>query len=236
MKYAPYSFSKINTFFNCQKQFEFTYVNKIDVDKEYTDPSYFVRGRFIHKYIADRLSGKSGIINGFNDMDVDDRLALIECGDVTLANEFISMTFDFDTHGIEKSIMLSGDLKPTGKDAALKGFIDYFAVKDDYGLIVDWKSGRYRPDPNYNQLELYAIWLLEKHQEITEIDLMFFYVEHNKFCIKTITRDEILLLKETIQAKIDLIEATDEFEINPSKQCYQCKFFNTCSDEFGIIV
>ena len=32
MKYAPYSFSKINTFFDCQKKFEFTYVNKIDVD------------------------------------------------------------------------------------------------------------------------------------------------------------------------------------------------------------
>ena len=236
MKYAPYSFSKINTFFDCQKKFEFTYINKIDIDKDHIDPSYFVRGRFVHKYIADRLNGKSGLMSGYVGLDIDDKISLTNFADETLNHEFITMTYEFDNHGIEKSIMLSRDLEPTGIDAAFKGYIDYFAVQDDYGLIVDWKSGKYRDNPHYNQLELYAIWLLGQHPEITEIDLMFFYVEHNKFSVKTILRDEILELKENIEATVALIEATNEFKINPSKQCYQCPYFNTCSDEYGIIV
>ena len=54
MKYMPYSFSKINTFKQCQKKFEWTYVNKKPIDKNYSDPSFFQRGRFIHQYIANK--------------------------------------------------------------------------------------------------------------------------------------------------------------------------------------
>lgn len=236
MKYAPYSFSKINTFFDCQKKFEFTYVNKISVDKEYTDPSYFIRGRFLHAYIADRLKGGNGMkIKGYN-IEINDKLNLVEHADTTLENEYIGMTYDFDTNLIESYISLDKKLTPNKikNKSAISGYIDYCAVQDDYGIIIDWKSGKYKTKQHFTQLEIYSIWLFQKYPSITEIDLVFYYVEHNKFIMKTITPNDIKTLKTDLTNKIDTIENTSSFITNESKYCVQCPFFNTCIDEFNI--
>lgn len=230
MKYAPYSFSKINTFFSCQKKFEYSYVNKIPVDSGYSDPSYFKRGRFLHAYIAERLKGGDGTNLGRYDVDVNDKLNLIEYGDLALENELIQMTFDFETTMIEKSLLLDMELKPTNSksNSALNGFCDYYAVYDNYALIVDWKSGKHHKEPNFAQLELYAIWIIQTHPEITEIDLMFYYVEHNKFELKTITSDDLIILKNDLSNKIKIIEETSSFIKTESKFCNDCPFLNTC--------
>jgi len=238
MKYAPYSFSKINTFFECPQKFDYSYVNKISKDKDYSDPSYFRRGRFIHAYIADRLKGGDGLLSGFADVDMEDKLSLTDSAETTLENEYISISYDFNKNEIEKQIFLSHQMKPTNKArAAMLGYIDYFAVHDDFAMIVDWKSGKYRPDANYNQLELYAVWVLEKHPEVTEIDLIFYYVEHNKFSVRTVTSSEVESFKNKIIENIDIIENEEEFKPTPSKRsCLHCAFFDTCSEEHGIIL
>lgn len=236
MKYAPYSFSKIHTFFECQKKFEFTYVNKVSIDRDYEDPSYFKRGRFLHAYIANRLNGGDGSKLRQYDVETDTKMSLVEYADQALEHELISFTFDFDTNMVESYISLDQNLEPTRmKDkAALGGYIDYYAVQDDYGMLVDWKTGKSHDDPNYSQLELYAIWLFQEFPNITEIDLVFFYVEHNKFALKTITPEDVEGLKLDLMNKIDLIEGTNVFHTNESKQCVKCPFFNTCMEEFGI--
>jgi hypothetical protein len=238
MKYAPYSFSKIQTFFDCQKKFEFTYVNKIDIDRDYEDPSYFKRGRFLHAYIANRLNGGDGSKLRQYDVESDVKMDLVDCADQTLEHELISFTYDFETNMVESYISLDKNLCPTKvkEKSALGGYIDYYAVQDDYGMLVDWKTGKSHSDPNYSQLELYAIWTFQKFPQIQEIDLVFFYVEHNKFALKTITPDDVEDLKLELMSKIDIIENTDEFQINETKQCLKCPFFNTCMDQFGINV
>jgi CRISPR/Cas system-associated exonuclease Cas4 (RecB family) len=238
MKYAPYSFSKINCFFECPKKFDYSYVNKIDKDDDYRDPSYFVRGRFIHSYIANRLSGGDGTLNKFSGVDVYDKLHLAECAEKTLSNDYVAISYDFDTNGIEKQIFLSKKMTPSNNArAAMKGYIDYYAVHDDFAMIIDWKSGKYRPDANYDQLELYAIWVLERHPEITEIDLVFYYVEHNKFSVKTVEASEVESFKKKIVENVDIIENEENFNPTPSKRsCLHCAYFDTCSEEHGIML
>jgi len=236
MKYAPYSFTKIKTFQHCPKQFEWKYVNKIELDDDYTDPLFFQRGRFVHQYIAKRLAGGTGEINGFMDIAVDDKLSLIENADESLNNEYISMTFDFDVTEIEKSMRLDYDLiATTEKGYALNGYIDYFAVHNNFAMIVDWKSGKYREDPRYDQLELYAIWLFQNYPEVEEIDLVFFYVEYNKFNMKTVTLDDIIEFRKKLRENILEIERTNDFEAKPSRECVHCPFVNTCSLEHDIM-
>lgn len=237
MKYAPYSFSKIHTFFDCQKKFEFTYVNKVDIDKEYSDPIYYVRGRFLHAYIADRLNGGDGMKVKGGGIDTDDKLNLVDHADTTLENEYIAMSYDFDNNHIEHYISLDKNLEPNTKKArsAISGYVDYFAIQDDFAMIVDWKTGKYRKEPDFTQLELYAIWLFQSHTQIKEIDIVFYYVEHNKFVMKTVTPDDVEFLKNDLMEKIDVIENTDTFKINETKHCLHCPFFNTCADEFGIM-
>ncbi len=236
MRYAPYSFSKIHTFFECQKKFEFSYVNKIEIDDNFIDPIYFRRGRFLHAYIADRLKGGDGMTLKGN-ISVEDKLELIEFADISLEHEYISMTYDFDKNHIEQYISLDNNLNvnTSKSNSCFSGYIDYYAIHDDFAIIVDWKTGKFKENPNFEQLELYAIWLFQKYPEITEIDLVFFYAEHNKFIMKTITPDIINSIKNDIMDKIKIIENTNEFLISETKQCLHCPFCNTCMDQYDIL-
>jgi len=236
MKYSPYSFSKITTYLDCQKKFEFTYVNKIEVDKEYVDPTYFVRGRFLHSYIADRLKGGDGLDLGVYKIDETEKMNLVEIAEATLEHDYVSFTFDFDCNLVEKQIFLGSELKPakTKDEAAFVGYVDYIAFKDDFGIIIDWKTGKAKSEPNFSQLELYAIWLFQHQPQLTEIDLLFFYVEHNEFVIKTVKPEDVTEMKNELVDVIEIIEDTKEFEINESSHCSKCQFFNTCIEKFGI--
>jgi len=236
MKYAPYSFSKIHTFFNCQKKFEFTYVNKIPIDIGYSDPVYFKRGRFLHSYIADRLKGGDGTKLKQYNINITDKLHLVDCADKTLENEYINISYNFNKTAIESRISLNNELKPLKlkEKILIGGFVDYYAVQDDFAMIIDWKTGKYRDNQRYAQLELYAVWLLQRYPEITEMDLVFYFVEHNKFIIKSVTVNDINVFKKDLSEKIEIIESTNEFYTNESKQCNDCPFLNTCIELYDI--
>lgn len=238
MRYSPYSFSKINTYKHCQKKFEWTYVNKKNIDKNYSDPAYFQRGRFIHQYIAKRLLGQNIEINGYASIEIDDKLNLINQADEALENDYINITFDFDITEVEQPIKLDKSCKisKSKKDSMFTGFIDYYAVHDNLGVIVDWKSGKFKDRPSFEQLQLYSIWLIEKYPQIDEIDLLFYYIEHNKFNIITIDKQSIIKFRDNLLSDISTIEKTDTFSINPSKQCVYCPFFESCLDEFNILI
>jgi len=234
MKYAPYSFSKINSFEHCQKQFEYTYVNKISPDVEYRDPIFFQRGRFVHAYLAHRLNGGAGEVYGYNTVEIDDRLKLIENAEDTLENEYVSLTLGFEVTGVEKEIRLDSDLLPTNGDYIVNGYVDYYAVDKELATIIDWKSGQYRPTQKFKQLELYALWVFQNYPEVKEVDLLYYFVEEQKYAFKTVTLEDVIDFRENLGVSINAIEATDEFDINPSKSCEYCKFINTCRDKYNI--
>ena len=236
MKYAPYSFSKINCFKNCPQQFDWTYVNKIPIDVEYSDPSFFQRGRFVHKYLAHRLEGGAGEVYGYNSVTVEDKMNLIESAENALSDEYITMTYEFDVTKVENELRLDFDLLPTtfDKEFAIKGFVDYYAVDGEVGIIVDWKSGNYQEESKYDQLELYALWVFQTYPNVKEIDLLFYYIEHNKFNLKTVTLEDAVEFRENLSDSIIEIEKTKEFTINPSKSCQYCKFLETCRDKYDI--
>lgn len=236
VKYAPYSYSKLNTFDQCQKKFEYIYVNKISIDAGYIDPSYFKRGRFLHAYIANRLNGGDGTNMKRYDVEINDKMHLIDCANHALDNDYIKFSYDFDINMIESYIALNNKLNPikVKEPSILNGYIDYFAVKDNYAVIVDWKSGKFRSDTNYFQLKLYALWLIQKYPKITEIDLVFYYVEHDKIKLKIVTPQKIFSFKNNLIEKINFIENTTEFHTNESKLCKKCPFIITCMEHNGI--
>jgi len=235
MKYKPYSFSKIKTFQQCPQKFNWQYINKIDIDKNFVDPSFFVRGRFIHQFIANKLSGGDGNINGFTDLLTHDKLDLINHADQMLENEYLQYTFNLEHTKVEKRIKLSDTLLPTNKNHLFVGAIDYFAVEDDFATIIDWKSGKYRDNPSFDQLELYAIWIIETYPKVDEIDLCFFYIEEEKFIINTITRELVIKFKEKLLLEIQEIENTQIFTINPTGGCKYCAFIDTCIEKYNDI-
>jgi CRISPR/Cas system-associated exonuclease Cas4 (RecB family) len=234
MHYAPYSFSKINCFEHCQKQFEFTYVNKISPDVEYRDPIFFQRGRFIHTYIAHRLNGGAGEVYGYNNVDIEDKLKLIEDAEKTLENEYVSLTLGYKVTCVEKEIRLDSNLLPTNGAYIVNGYIDYYAVNEEIGTVIDWKSGTYRPTQKFKQLELYALWIFQTYPKIKEVDLLYYFIEDQKYAFKTVTLEDVIELRNNLSISINTIESTKVFELNPSKSCEYCKFVNTCRDKYNI--
>ena len=169
-------------------------------------------------------------------IDEEDKMNLVDIAESTLEHDYISFTFDYEENLVEKQIFLGQELQPVNlkSDSAFNGYVDYLAYKDDLGIIVDWKTGKFRKDPNFAQLELYAIWMFQKYSQLTEIDLLFFYVEHNGFEIKTVKPVDVDEMKDELTTIIDIIETTEEFEINESRHCSSCQFYNTCIEKFGI--
>lgn len=240
MKYAPYSFSKINCFKTCPKQFDYTYVNKIAPDEKYSDPIFFQRGRFVHDYLAHRLSGGAGEVYGAENVPVDDKMKLMEDAENALNNDYVSMTFEYAVTKVENEIRFDENLLP-GNDYksfnsgyTVNGKVDYYAVDGEVGAVIDWKSGRYQEESKYAQLELYALWLFQTNPKLKVVDLLFYYVEHDKFNMKTVTIEDVIDFRNNLSSDIDTIENIVDFIVAPSSSCKYCKFLDTCRDKYNI--
>lgn len=65
----------------------------------------------------------SGMIRGYADMEVDDKLDLVDKVDKVFENDFINVTFEFDVTEVEKKIKLCEELNPTNdKEFLINGY------------------------------------------------------------------------------------------------------------------
>ncbi len=235
MKYTPYSFSKINCYKTCPKQFENRYITRQLADDSYQRPTFFERGSFVHDYIARRLEGGTGEMYGYNTVEVDDKMKLMEDADKALENDYVAMTFNFKDTKVEGGIRLDENLLPTTQGGhTVTGKVDYYAVEKEIGSIIDWKSGNYQSESNFEQLELYALWIFQTYPAVTEVDLVFYYLEHQKFNVKTVTFEDVILFRNNLADNIGTIESTTKFEVKPSSSCKYCMYIDDCKDKYGI--
>ena len=231
MKYNPYSFSKIHTFLTCPLQFKFRYIDKVAVDRDYSDPIFFVRGRFIHNYLAEVLNGKEGMLSGYKDIPVEDKMDLIENAHLSLEDEIFKEYFDYELTEIERFVGYDENLNPSfSKPYLMKGFIDFYGVNENKGFIIDWKSGNLKNNPQFDQLLLYAIWLFERYDELETIDLIFYYIEHQKYNKQTVDRNQVKEFKGAILEIINKIENENEFKKVESNACDYCPFKSRCEN------
>lgn len=189
----------------------------------------------MHQYISSRLLGSNGLVHGYADLAVTDKLHLIEKAELALEHEFIAFTFSFDHSYVEKKIYLDYTLSATTKNkdnVAMTGAIDYVAVHDDICVLIDWKSGKYKEYQDFEQLKLYAVWVAELHPNVEEFDLIFYYVESEQFNHITLYKRDIIAFKYDILCKIDTIEQTQSFLKTENKHnCIYCPYKKYCEGQ-----
>jgi len=162
-KYAPYSFSKMNTFNQCNRKFKYQVIDKVKPEK--TDTTALRKGVEIHK-VLEKYPVVPDSVSKQN---------------LEIANTFINSElgrYYFNLNNTrEVKFGLDNTLTPGeySKTSLFRGFIDFVCIKDDMLILVDWKTGKLKETKyqDFTQLLLYAVYFFLKYSMIKLRYLMF---------------------------------------------------------------
>ncbi len=248
LKYAPYSYSRINTWLQCPRKFRYSYVEKI-VKWETSAP--LDRGKLVHSIlehsdspkISKEVFDKVKKTQDWRDIQEHDILTLDDY------KKCIKMSTDFKASKMgvfldscepvakEMSIGMDKTLEIvsyTSPDAIFRGYIDLVVRKGDNLIICDYKTGKYKPDMSWDQLLYYAIAMFSvTPPEVEEITIMNLFVEHLKVNKTTLNRKDINKYKKALFTNIANIEKDTKFEKNETTLCNWCQYQPLCDHKSG---
>ena len=246
-----YSHSRLSSFENCPKQFEFRYIQKIPSETEGVEA--FV-GKRVHE-ILERLYlfvGR-GQIPGIE--KVVDRYHKLweetyDAARVRIVRENTPLTYyrrlgedclrgyylkhypfdESETLGIEKRVVFPLD---DAGEYRMQGIIDRISRARDGAIEVhDYKTGARVPSQRIldqdRQLALYQIGLARTYGSDVEYRLVWHYVAKNRTCVSTRTADELVELRKNTMARIDEIQTATEFPARKIALCNWCEYKNRC--------
>jgi putative RecB family exonuclease len=247
---TTYSHSRLSSFENCAKKFQYRYVLKIPTDSEGIEA--FV-GKRVHE-ILERLyvfvdqgmvPGVEKVVRRYHDlydqhfhpgirvvkpdMTPDDYRMN---GERCLRN-FYRNNYPFDgdeTLGLEERVVF--DLDEAG-DYKMQGIIDRLVRKRDGVIeIHDYKSGRWVPSQKDldrdRQLALYQIGVAKQYGESESIRLVWHYVLSGKVLTSTRTKEQLDALRSDTIAVIDRIGQETEYKPKKNNLCNWCEYQQIC--------
>lgn len=231
-KYIPYSYSKQESFYTCPSKFKFEYIDKI---KTFVSNSALEKGSYLHHKIEEFLETPvdkkpftftiateeeqkefddivSNIINSNYYIDIKNKLSLV------------------DTYGIEEGFSFDLNWLPLpykNKDVIIRGYIDLYMIKGSNAIVIDHKSGKYK-DPKwqtYDQVMLYALWIMKKYPQVNTVKSTYSYIEHNTRNTKIFTRVEMEYIEKYFTDKLNTIENENNFPKKVTKLCLWCDYY-----------
>ncbi len=243
MKYAPYSFSKVQKHVSCPAAFKYRYIDHIKVPRVPSLP--LERGSLLHNMMEHGTDEKAWDIIR-NDWQF--KQATLLTPKIILECENIIHSFNASEVGLwykslkniskEAPIALDKKLKNTdfdhqyGRgtlDNLYQGFIDDVSVLEEKNLLVltDWKSGRIPDTPKWDQLMYYGIWAFDT-VPYDNILLCYTYIEHNKRVHQLLKREDLDKYKLALVKGIRDVEADETFEKNVTNNCRWCDYADIC--------
>jgi putative RecB family exonuclease len=253
-----YSHSSLETFRNCPLQFNYKYIEKIDIDVKKNIEAFM--GSMVHDSLEklytdlkyNKLLSLEEIIIYYNDLwkknYSQETVEIIRegyCEDnyKSLGEQYLTNYYNTykpfnqgKTIGLEMQINISLYDKERDKTYNLIGFIDRLSlISDKHIEIIDYKtniSPKTQEEVDIDkQLALYSIAIKEKFPFIEKIDLSWFFLSVG---IKQVSRrtDKELedLKKETIKTIREIEDAVKEnnFPGKPSALCDWCSYRSVC--------
>jgi putative RecB family exonuclease len=253
-----YSHSSLETFKNCPLQFNYKYIEKIDIDVKKNIEAFM--GSMVHDSLEklytdlkyNKLLSLEEIIIYYNDLwkknYSQETVEIIRegyCEDnyKSLGEQYLTNYYNTykpfnqgKTIGLEMQINISLYDKERDKTYNLIGFIDRLSlISDKHIEIIDYKtniSPKTQEEVDIDkQLALYSIAIKEKFPFIEKIDLSWFFLSVG---IKQVSRrtDKELedLKKETIKTIREIEDAVKEnnFPGKPSALCDWCSYRSVC--------
>jgi hypothetical protein len=215
MTELAHSYSSIKMYDNCPKRFFHQ-----RIAKHVTDPGgdATVYGERLHKMLEERLR--------------DDVELPVEAAPYAPLVDAVLRSVGDGTLMVEQELTLSRKLKPTGwwdADAWMRSKLDVLVLKGKKAVVLDWKTGKRRPD--FAQLELFALQVFAHHKDVKEVSSGFIWLKDQAIDRETYNRDNIGGLWSNLLNKVSRIERSlqeDDWPAKPSGLCRFCPARHLC--------
>ena len=133
---------------------------------------------------------------------------------------------------IEQKFTLTENLTPTGwweKDAWLRSILDVLIIIGDKAIVMDWKTGKRRPD--FTQLELFALQVFQHFPSINSVKSSFVWLKDMAIDTENYKRDSQDDLWVKLLTRIERINESllhNVWTPKPSGLCKFCPAKNIC--------
>ena len=245
-----YSHSRLATFEDCPKRFEYRYVLKIPTDTEGIEA--FV-GKRVHD-VLERLYIAAGkgqvpslekVIYRYEQLFEEhydaQRVRIVREGTPVefyrkygerCLSDFYRRHYPFDgdeTLSLEDRVLFTLDEKG---EYRMQGIIDRVTRARDGAIeIQDYKTGKRLPSQEEldedRQLALYQIGLIDRFPD-QPIRLVWHFLKHNQVLKSTRTPEQLETLRDKTIDVIDRIRAESEFKPRRSGLCDWCEYNDRC--------
>jgi hypothetical protein len=134
---------------------------------------------------------------------------------------------------VEREMTLNDKLEPTGwfdRDAWLRGKLDVLLIKGKHALVLDWKTGKRRPD--MFQLELFAGLVFRHYPEVEQVTTTLIWTKTHEVDTEVFPRSEYNNIFAKVLGKINRIHDAYENEkwpAHPSGLCNYCPAKHDCA-------
>lgn len=247
---TTYSHSRLSSFENCAKKFQYRYVLKIPAPSEGIEA--FV-GKRVHEILErlyvfvdqGKVPGVEKVVARYHALyeeHVHPRLRIVKAGmtadDYRMNGErclrnFYRQNYPFDgdeTLALEERVVF--DLDEAG-EYKMQGIIDRLVRKRDGTIeIQDYKTGRWVPSQQEldrdRQLALYQIGVANQYGDREPIRLVWHYVLSGEVRTSSRTPEQLdELRRDTIQL-IDRITSETEYKPVKNSLCNWCEYKSIC--------
>ena len=217
-KPLTHSYSSLKQFDTCPKRYYHQRIEKSVKDEGGEAALY---GEQVHKALEDRVKDKTPLPK-----------ALEKHEELCVSLESVPGA---EVHA-ELKMVLTKDFTPTGwwdGDAWIRSKLDVAIVKGKHVAILDYKTGKRKPDPF--QLDLFALQAFCHYPEAETAHATFIWLKDDATDTFKYSRKEVPRLKQNMTYKIARVEAAlenDNWPAKPSGLCPYCPCKDFC--EFAV--
>jgi len=214
MRPKAWSFSALNQFNTCARQY---FEMSVAKNYPYVQGPEAKWGDRVHKLIEDHVGNKI-------DLAKSDALTKVMTDRVLgILDELTDQGCDLVAEGKSS---LNRKLKPCGyfdKDTWLRGILDLLAFHPDgtTATIIDWKSGKVKPD--VKQLQLFAILVFYHYPAIQTVHTRFEWLAYNDSTSKTYHRKDLAKLWEAFTPDLKRLREAFLTDSWPEKKSGLCQ-------------
>jgi len=203
-----HSFSAIKLYENCPKRYYHQRVTKEVQDMGGEASKY---GERIHEFLEYRLT--------------DDTPLPAEAEKYEVLCDTIQKSAKGGELHAELKLTLTENLTPTdwyAPDAWLRSILDVLVIKDDKAVVMDWKTGKRRPD--FTQLQMFALQVWKHYPQVDEIKTSFIWLKDLSMDSETFKREQSNAMWADLISRIRRIYASQESDNWPAKPSGLCRY------------
>lgn len=204
----PWSYSRLSTYEDCPKQYEYRYIEKMPGSKPTSAAAS--RGSEIHSMGEEYLLGKR-MIYPPEFQKVSGHMMLLKAKKA-LPEEKMAVNDKWE------NVPYDAD------DAYFRGIIDVHYTEDDAVHVQDFKTGQVY-DSHPKQMEVYVALAASRYPEAKVFHTRLIYVDQGIItATKTTERDRVKPIRLLLDGRIKIAEEDEIFPVRAGSHCRWCDY------------